>query len=108
MFWRGVCYGLAVAATFALVFTAYEVRHAEAMYRDLGSAPLPEITKLVFGPWRMLAPIVSLAALAALVYRRPASWVPYAVTAAVIFGATLFTWYAMQLPLDALVENISG
>jgi hypothetical protein len=107
MFGRGVLLGVAIAAAAVLVFNIWEGRDYELMYRDMGSAQLPAMTKVVLAKWwRLGAPVAAIVAVAALVFQRPRSWIPYALAVVAILVALAFSWYAIRLPIWQLADAI--
>jgi len=104
---RGVILTLAAISTLMLWFAIYEVHTWETIYKEFGSAQLPELTVVVLrSSWRFGAPIVATLMLWILAIRLPLRMWPYIVVLALILGATVFTYVAIRLPLWQLAGNI--
>ena len=100
MFWRGVVVGLMIASILAMAFVVYEGSHLQGTYKEMSSATLPALTRLVLGtPWKVGALLVSSATVIALIARRPSSFAPYVAALVLITAAMLMTWYGTWMPI---------
>jgi hypothetical protein len=109
-FWHGVFAGFAgvlVVGQLILAMTAPDLR---GMYQDFSpGGSLPVLTRLTIHPafiWG--APLVGIAAVVALLARRPRLIAPYVVVAVVLVGIAVASWYFPRAPIYELAGRIDA
>lgn len=113
--WHGVFAGFAGVVVLVQLALAVELRDLAAMYRDFAGAnagsplALPLLTRITLHPaWMWGVPLVGIAAITALLVRRPRSIAIYIAVAALLLVAAAATYYFPRAPIYALAGNIAG
>ena len=108
-FSHGVFAGFAGFIVLVQLSFAIEFSDLGAMYRDFGDVHLPLLTRVTIHPaWMWGAPLVGVAAVATLLWKRPRSLVPYVAVAIVVLLAAAASYYYPRAPIYALAGNISA
>jgi hypothetical protein len=108
-FLHGVFAGFAGFVVLVHLLLAAELADLAGMYRDFGDVQLPLSARITLHPaWLWGAPLLSVAAVAALLVKRPRAIAVYVVVAVVLAVAAIATYYFPRAPLFALAGNISA
>ena len=108
-FGHGVAIGFAICALLVHIALVGLGGNLAAMYRDLGNATLPFMTRFTLSvPWQLGVPVAGTGAIAALVVRRPRSLWLYVAVAALCAIAVVCTYWFPTAPLSALAGNIKA
>ena len=90
----GMCVGIGVAALVVHIALT-SMGDLEGMYRDLGNATLPLLTRVTISqPWKLGVPLVGFVVLGTLIVRRPKpQWLYIAAAVACAVAAAMTFWY---------------
>ena len=104
----GIGVGIGAIAMLPVLYFAATSDSFIAMYRDMGSASIPAISRFVFSTaWRFGVPVVLIAGWVALLTWRPHRYVTLVASAATVAAAVV--WYVgLYAPIMQLAGNISG
>jgi len=104
----GIGVGIGAIAMLLVLYFAAASDQFIAMYRDMGSTPIPAVSRLVFSStWRIGVPLVLIAGWVAMLTWRPnRSWT--IVLAAATIAAVVVWYFGLYAPIFALAGNISG
>ena len=108
-FLHGVFAGFAGFVVLVQLLLAAELADLAGMYRDFGDVALPLATRITLHPaWLWGAPLLGVAAVAALLAKRPRAIAVYVIVAVALAVAAVATYYFPRAPLFALAGNISA
>ena len=108
-FWHGVFAGVAGLIVLVQLTFAVELGDLGAMYRELGDAPLPLLTRVtIHRAWMWGVPLAGAAAVAALLVRRPRTIGVYVALVGVLLVAVAASYYFPRAPVYALAGNIAA
>jgi hypothetical protein len=108
-FWHGVFAGFAGFVVLVQLAFASELSGVAAMYRDFAEVELPLLTRITIHPaWMWGTPLTGVAAVTALLVRRPRSRAPYIAAALVLVAVAAMTYWFPRAPIYALAGNISA
>ena len=104
----GIGVGIGAIAMLPVLYFAAASDQLIAIYKDMGTATIPAISRLVFGnAWRFGVPVVLIAGWIAMLTWRPNRYWMLVLAAATIVAAVI--WYlGLYAPIFALAGNISG
>jgi hypothetical protein len=104
----GIGVGIGAIAMLPILYFTAASDQLIAMYRDMGSTPIPAVSRLVFGTaWRIGVPLVLIAGWVAMLTWRPHRYAMIILAAATI-AAVVVWYYGLYAPIFALAGNISG
>lgn len=108
-FWHGVFAGFCGFIALVQLALASQLHDVAAMYRDFGNVELPLLTRITtHAAWLWSTPLLAVAAVAALLVKRPRSFVPYVTVAVVLVLVAAVTYWYPRAPIYALAGNISA
>jgi hypothetical protein len=108
-FGHGLAVGFAICALLVHIALVGLAGNLAGMYRDLGNATLPFMTRFTLSvPWQLGVPVVGTGAIAVLIVRRPRSLVPYVAVAALCAVAVVCTYWFPMAPISELAGNIKA
>jgi hypothetical protein len=108
-FGHGVFAGFCGFVVLVQLAFASQLADVAEMYRDFGDVKLPLLTRITISPaWMWGTPLVGIAVVAALLAKRPRSYVPYVVAAVALVIVAAVTYWFPRAPIYALAGNISA
>ncbi|HEY5947258.1 MAG TPA: hypothetical protein VIV40_17260 [Kofleriaceae bacterium] len=108
-FGHGVFAGFAGFLVLIQLTLASQLPDLGAMYRDFGDVKLPLLTRITIHPaWLWGTPLLGVAAVAALLVKRPRSYAPYIAVSVVLVAIAALTYWYPRAPIYALAGNISA
>ena len=108
-FWHGAFAGFCGFVVLVQLVFASRLGDVASMYRDFGEVPLPLLTRITISPaWMWGTPLLGIAAVAALLVKRPRAIAFYIVVAVVVVTLAAMTYWYPQAPIYALSGNISA
>lgn len=108
-FWQGAFAGFCGFLALVQLALASQLHDVAAMYRDFGNVELPLLTRITtHATWLVGTPLLALAAVAALLVKRPRSFVPHVTVAVVLVVVVAVTYWYPRAPIRALAGNISA
>ena len=108
-FGHGIAVGCAICAVLVHVGLVGLSVNFAGMYRDLGGADLPAMTRLTIStPWQLGVPVVGVGLISALVLRRPRGLWIYVAVAVVLAAAAACTYWYPSAPIHALADNLKA
>jgi hypothetical protein len=108
-FWHGVFTGFAGFLVLVQLAFASQLGDLGGMYRDFGDVKLPLLTRITIHPaWMWGTPLLGVAAVSALLVKRPRSYAIYVAVAVVLTVVAVATYWFPRAPIYALAGNISA
>ncbi len=108
-FWHGVFAGFCGFVTLVQLAFASQLGDLASMYRDIGNVELPLLTRITIHPaWMWGTPLAGIAAVAALLVKRPRSYASYVAIAVLLVAIAGLTYWFPRAPIYALAGNISA
>lgn len=108
-FWHGAFAGFCGFVVLLQLVFASRLGDVASMYRDFGNVQLPLLTRITIHPaWMWGTPLLGIAAVAALLVKRPRAIAFYIVVAVIVVTLAAMTYWYPQAPIYALAGNISA